>query len=156
MIEKHITEHHNDPVNGEDLEIEDLVDLKFAPIDTPATPDQTSIPAKLRSLQNDWDAFSRQSLEYQKSLHQTRQELATALYQHDAAIRVITRLTRERDEARDALSKVSIGARVASDGDAMQIDNQSLPDELVAKVDAAQEKYGRRCTYYIKIITNTM
>ncbi|TVY59328.1 Pre-mRNA-processing factor, partial [Lachnellula suecica] len=61
---------------------------------------------------------------------------------HDAAVRVIARLTKERDDARDALSKVTVGAG-ASSGDAMQIDSEGLPEELVAKVDAAQEKLSK-------------
>ena len=64
-------------------------------------------------------------------------ELSTALYQHDAAVRVIARLTRERDEARDALSKVTVtgGASAESNGDAMQVDRQGLPQDLVEKVE---------------------
>jgi pre-mRNA-processing factor 19 len=50
-------------------------------------------------------------------------------------------LSRERDEARDALSKVTIGTGSGGGGDAMQIDNEGLSDELAAKVDAAHEKY---------------
>ena len=71
---------------------------------------------------------------------QTRQELATALYQHDAAVRVIARLTKERDEARDALSKVSISAGPQNNGDAMQVDSAELPEDLAEKVDATQAK----------------
>jgi ribose 1,5-bisphosphokinase PhnN len=96
----------------------------------------------LSTFQNEWDALALETFTIRQQLQQTRQELATALYQHDAAVRVIARLTKERDEARDALSKVTIGARAANNGDAMQIDAQGLPEELAAKVDATQETYG--------------
>lgn len=140
LIEAYITENHKDPVNGEDLEITDLIDLKSAKIVTPRPPALTSIPSLLSTFQNEWDSLALESFTLRQQLQQTRQELATALYQHDAAVRVIARLTRERDEARDALSKVTIGGG-ASNGDAMQIDSQGLPEELAAKVDATQEKY---------------
>lgn len=76
-----------------------------------------------------------------EQLARTREELATALYQHDAAVRVIARLTRERDEARDALSKVTVTGG-AVDGDSMQVDSvEKLPEELVAKVDETHQTY---------------
>lgn len=138
LIEAYIAENHKDPVNGEDLEVTDLIDLKSSRIVTPRPPTLTSIPSLLSTLQNEWDALALETFNIRQQLHQTRQELATALYQHDAAIRVIARLTKERDEARDALSNVTI---TAGAGDAMQIDNQGLPDPLAEKVDTTQEKY---------------
>jgi pre-mRNA-processing factor 19 len=142
LIENYIAENHKDPVNGEELEVSDLIDLKSARIVTPRPPTLTSIPTLLSTFQNEWDALALETFTVRQQLNQTRQELATALYQHDAAIRVIARLTKERDEARDALSKVSVGAGGAGAGDAMQIDSEGLPQELAAKVDATQEKYG--------------
>jgi pre-mRNA-processing factor 19 len=71
-----------------------------------------------------------------QQLAQTRQELSTALYQNDAATRVIARITRERDEAREALSNITITGGGA--GEAMQVDRQELPEALAAKVDETQ------------------
>ncbi|PMD22066.1 Prp19-domain-containing protein [Hyaloscypha hepaticicola] len=143
LIEAYITENHKDPVNGEELEITDLIDLKSSRIVAPRPPTLTSIPSLLSTFQNEWDALALESFNLRQQLQQTRQELATALYQHDAAVRVIARLTRERDEARDALSKVTITAGGVSNGDAMQIDSQGLPEDLAAKVDATQEKLSK-------------
>lgn len=75
-----------------------------------------------------------------EQLSRTREELATALYQHDAAVRVIARLTKERNEARDALSKLSVSAGEGANGDAMAIDNEGLPEELAAKVDDTHQR----------------
>jgi pre-mRNA-processing factor 19 len=123
------------------MTVEDLIDVKTSRVVRPRPPTLTSIPSLLSVFQNEWDAFALESYNLRQQLGQTRQELATALYQHDAAIRVIARLTKERDEARDALSKVTIGAG-ASNGDAMQVDSAGLPEELVEKIDATHEKYA--------------
>lgn len=71
---------------------------------------------------------------------QTRQELSTALYQHDAAVRVIARLSRERNEARDALSRLTVNGTAANNVDAMQVDGQELSSALVEKVEATKER----------------
>ena len=128
-------------MTNEELTTDDLVDLKSARIVRPRPPTLTSIPSLLSVFQNEWDALALETYTLRQHLIQTRQELSTALYQHDAAVRVIARLTRERDEARDALSKVSINGSTVSNGDDMQVDAQELPHALVEKVEATQEKY---------------
>ncbi len=140
MIEAYIAENHKDPVTGEELEVVDLIDLKSSRVVAPRPPTLTSIPSLLSTFQNEWDALALESFTIRQQLNQTRQELATALYQNDAAIRVIARLTKERDEARDALSKVTISTASINSGDAMQIDSQGLPEDLATKVDATQER----------------
>ena len=154
LIESYIAEHHKDPVNGEELEVTDLIDIKSSRIVTPRPPTLTSIPSLLSTFQNEWDALALESFTIRQQLNQTRQELAVALYQHDAAVRVIARVTKERDEARDALSKVSVGAGASGVGDAMQIDREGLPDDLIARVDATQEKYVAKFSSLFMVSTN--
>ncbi len=129
------------------MTVDDLISLKTSHIPRPRPPTFTSIPSLLSAFQNEWDAFALEAYQLRKELGQTRQELSTALYQHDAAVRVIARLTRERDEARDALSKVTVtgNAQLASNGDAMEVDS-GMPQYLVEKMAQAQEALskGRR------------
>lgn len=147
LIEAHIAEHHTDPVTGEDLSTEDLIELKTPRVVTPRPPNLTSIPSLLSAFQNEWDSIVLETFTLKQQLAQTRQELSTALYQNDAATRVIARLTRERDEAREALSNVTVTGGGAADGEAMQIDGQPLPESLVAKVDETQQQ----CVFFFAI-----
>ncbi|KAK8157429.1 cell cycle control protein [Phyllosticta citrichinensis] len=140
LIEAYISEHGSDPVNGEELGVDDLVELKTARVVRPRPPTLTSIPSLLAAFQNEWDAVALETFQLKQHLAQTRQELSTALYQHDAAVRVIARLTRERDEARDALSKISVTAGGAPAGDAMQVDSAALPEAIVAKIDQTHQQ----------------
>ena len=140
LIEEYISENGKDPVTNEDLMADDLVELKSSRTIRPRPPTLTSIPSLLSVFQNEWDALALETYTLRQHLTQTRQELSRALYEHDAAVRVITRLSRERDEAREALSKITINGGLNNNGDAMQVDSQELPAELVTKVDATQER----------------
>lgn len=129
-------------MTGEELTTDDLVELKTQRIVRPRPPTLTSIPSLLSVFQEEWDALALETYQLRQALAQTRQELSTALYQHDAAVRVIARLTKERDEAREALSKVSIAAaRAPAGGEAMQVDTTGLPDAVLARIESTQAAY---------------
>ena len=108
----------------------------------PRPPTFTSIPALLSTFQNEWDAIILETFQLKQQLAETRQELSTALYYNDSAQRVIARLQKERDEARDALSRVQVTSTTngATNGDAMQVDGQGLSDDVIAKVDDTQAR----------------
>lgn len=142
LVEAYISEHGKDPVNGEELTSDDLIDIKSQRVVRPRPPTLTSIPSLLSVFQEEWDALALETYTLQQNLAQTRRELSAALYQHDAAVRVIARLTKERDEARDALSKVTVGAtRSAASGEAMQVDSAGLPQAVLERVENTQAAY---------------
>ncbi|KAL9045934.1 MAG: hypothetical protein Q9214_001111, partial [Letrouitia sp. 1 TL-2023] len=143
LIEAYVSEHGKDPVTNEELTNDDLVELKSTRIVRPRPPTLTSIPSLLSVFQSEWDALAHEIFNLRQQLLQTRQELSTALYQNDAAVRVVARLSRERDEAREALSTFSITGATATSGDAMQVDYPGLSEALVAKVEATQEKLSK-------------
>ncbi|KAH7144306.1 WD40-repeat-containing domain protein [Dactylonectria estremocensis] len=142
LIEQYINEHATEPSSGEALTAEDLLPIHSSRIVRPRPPTLTSIPALLATFQNEWDALALETYNLKEQLARTREELATALYQHDAAVRVIARMTRERDEARDALSKVTVSG--GSGGDQMVVDSvEQLSEELAARVDATHKTLSK-------------
>ncbi|XP_076808740.1 pre-mRNA-processing factor 19-like [Clavelina lepadiformis] len=104
LLEKFVQTNGADPTNNEPLSMEQVIDIKANPVVRPKPPSATSIPAILKSLQDEWDACMLTTYTLRQQLHTTRQELSHALYQHDAACRVIARLTKEATAAREALA----------------------------------------------------
>jgi len=113
LIEKHLQVTGTCPVTKEELDMPDLIAVKGSQAIKPRAPDATSLPSMISSFQNEWDSVMLETFTLKQHLEATRQELAHALYQHDAACRVIARLIKERDEARAALGDTQVNVASA-------------------------------------------
>ena len=139
LVEAYISENGTEPTTGAPLTNEDLLDIQGSHTVRPRPPELTSIPALLGAFQQEWDAMALELFTLQQNFAQARQELSTALYQNDAAVRVIARLTQERDAARETLKNIDVGAPAqATNGDAMHVDSAPLPEAIVQKIDTTQ------------------
>lgn len=157
LVETYIKQNGTDPLTGETLDVADLIEIK--PVDgtggvRPRPPTLTSIPSLLGSLQSEWDAMVLELHTLRQSLHSTRQELSAALYRNDAAVRVCARLTKERDEARQALAQMASavgtnGATAAGDqpaqgnGGTMDIDSD-YAERITAKKEELRKARKNR------------
>ncbi|KAK7028982.1 hypothetical protein VNI00_008908 [Paramarasmius palmivorus] len=147
LIIKHIEANGTDPVSGDKLEESDLIAIKASPeTNTPRPPTQTSIPALLHTLQNEWDSLVLETFALKQQYNNVRQELSYALYAQDAASRVVARLIRERDAAREALANVqaSMGVAPSAAGEDVEMSEENaseegIPKEIIAQIDETHQ-----------------
>ncbi|KAL8161947.1 hypothetical protein V2J09_013436 [Rumex salicifolius] len=105
LIERHISDYGKCPITGEPMTLDDIIPVKAGKVVKPRPVAAASIPGMLGMFQIEWDTLMLSNFALEKQLHTARQELSHALYQHDAACRVIARLKKERDEARSLLAQ---------------------------------------------------
>ncbi|KAJ7802793.1 WD40-repeat-containing domain protein [Mycena olivaceomarginata] len=146
LILKYITENGTDPITGDNSRNQTWSLLKPVPPETaaPRPPSATSIPALLNTLQNEWDALVLETFALKQQYNSTRQELSYALYNQDAASRVVARLIRERDAAREALANVQASMGIAPSAGAGATEDvemneegagPAMPEAIVAQID---------------------
>lgn len=116
LIEKYIQETGKCPITGEALTLDDLLPVKTNKAVKPRTSSASSIPGLLNLLHDEYDATMLELHTLRQKYNQRNQEMSHALYQHDAATRVISRLIKDRDEARAALenAKQALASEIAA------------------------------------------
>ncbi len=105
LITKYIESTGECPITHQSMTLDDIISLQVGKTIKPRPVNSTSIPNLISIFQNEWDALMLETFSLKSHLETVRQELSHALYQHDAACRVIARLIRERDEARNLLAQ---------------------------------------------------
>jgi len=114
VIEKYIEANQTDPITNQPLTKNDIValqgslkkyltrspSLKVNNTTKPRLANAAGVGDLMTMFQSEWDALMQETFQLKQNLENVRQELSHALYQHDAACRVIARLSKERDEAR--------------------------------------------------------
>jgi len=110
LLTKLVETNGRDPFTDTYLDESKLIELQN-PLDTivtqPRLSGANSFPSLLNTLQAEYDSLILELYDTRKSLEETRRELSMALYQNDAAVRVLARILTERDAARAELSRFS-------------------------------------------------
>ncbi|KAI8899762.1 WD40-repeat-containing domain protein [Globomyces pollinis-pini] len=145
LIQKHLNEKGTCPVTNVEMNEDDLLPVLSNPIVKPRQPTATSIPHSLLSLQNEWDAIMLETFELKKQYKDIQTQLSTALYENDAAKRVIARLIKERDDARTKLSNFKASYKSHDNEETQDVEMETVPyeplPELVTEaLDATSER----------------
>lgn len=136
----HLEQEGTCPVTKQRLELDEIIEVdnrNHKPVN-PRNCQTASIPGMLSLFQNEWDQVLNDAFSLRKHCGETREQLAHALYQHDAACRVIERLIRERDHARGqvAMLQQQLAAMQTSVQEAVPLTKEAgMTPDLVSRME---------------------
>ena len=99
LIESIINETGKCPVTNSFLSLSDLQTVMASNIKNSLPIEASSVPSLLELLRIEWDRVMTDQFNAKSEVASIQEELAKLLYEQEASLRVIARLTRERDEA---------------------------------------------------------
>ena len=99
LIEKAVNESGKCPVTHSPLSLSDLQMVMPSNVKNALPIEASSIPSLIELFRAEWDRVVTDQFNLKTELSAVQEELARALYEQEASVRVIARLTRERDEA---------------------------------------------------------
>ena len=95
------------PLTNCQLTLSDILPLQVDSAAKPRPLSSASVPGLLQALQEEWNSNVLEIHEVKKQSELLKQELSHALYQYEAACRVIARLVKEKDQLVSALQELS-------------------------------------------------
>lgn len=142
LIEKYIADNGRCPKTGEPLRKEDLVAVACGVSVPRTTAALTSIPGLLQTLHHEWDALMLEQFSLRQEVTQVKQELSHALFQHDAACRVIAKLMEERDALKKQLAQRGPESKAADNEEDVEEDD-SLPPQICEQIDETERRLSQ-------------
>lgn len=109
-INQHLAINQTDPFTNEPLQSKDLIPISTESLMIPpvqSLSQSSSLREALQTVNREFDGLMLEQFQLKKENQSLKQELAHALYQHDAATRVIARLIKERDDAKAELNHIA-------------------------------------------------
>lgn len=141
LIIKHIEVTGRCPITKHELCKDDLIQVKSdnssLKMERPRSVLGTSMPGMFKELQSQWENILLETSGLKKELEVSRQELAHSLYQYDASTRVISKLIKERDMAREELTNYQNEfGNFDEEADLMgdEFNNMGISKELISRI----------------------
>ncbi len=130
------------------LSEEQLVTLNTTASVAKPKPSAMSMPSMLQTMQNEYDALVLELFDTRKALEETRRELSQALYQNDAAIRVVARVSQERDTFQQQLEQWKASASASA--------SAAAPAASVAEEEPSASPNKRRRIETTEVLENDL
>ena len=144
-IESHLETSQTCPIDGKPLSIDQLMSLSIGQAEAvPALLRATSFESMISGLRMEWNALQKENHDLRVRLATAQRELAEALYEVDAAKRVIAKLLAgqaQAPEQRESPAVNALQASLVADAKKRRRESRKLDNERKACAERDLERY---------------